>query len=127
MDQALYAVVMEAYVAGVSTRKVDALVAALGSQSGISKSQVSRICADIDIQVQAFLNRPLEASGYAYLYLDATYLHGRLGRGMQVCSRADVGAMGGAANKVSAVGGWIRGEPGRTRRRTQGDASRQGR
>ena len=69
VDQALYAVVMEAYVSGVSTRKVDALVAALGSQSGISKSQVSRICADIDLQVQAFLSRPLEASGYAYLYL----------------------------------------------------------
>ena len=68
MDQALYAVLMEAYVAGVSTRKVDALVAALGSQSGISKSQVSRICADIDLQVQAFLSRPLDASGYAYLY-----------------------------------------------------------
>ena len=94
VDQALYAVVMEAYVASVSTRKVDALVAALGSQSGISKSQVSRICADIDVQVQAFLNRPLEASGYAYLYLDATYLHGRLGRAMQVCSRAVVVAMG---------------------------------
>ena len=56
VDQALYAVVMEAYVAGVSTRKVDALVSALGSQSGISKSQVSRICADIDVQVQAFLS-----------------------------------------------------------------------
>jgi putative transposase len=86
VDQALYAVVMEAYVAGVSTRKVDALVAGLGSQSGISKSQVSRICAEIDLQVQAFLNRPLEGQGYAYLYLDATYLHGRLGRAMQVCS-----------------------------------------
>lgn len=94
VDQALYAVVMEAYVAGVSTRKVDALVAALGSQSGISKSQVSRICADIDLQVQAFLNRPLEGQGYAYLYLDATYLHGRLGQAMQVCSRAVVVAMG---------------------------------
>jgi len=69
-------------------------VAALGSQSGISKSQVSRICADIDVQVQAFLSRPLGASGYAYLYLDATYLHGRLGRAMQVCSRAVVVAMG---------------------------------
>lgn len=80
VDKALYAVVMEAYVSGVSTRKVDALVAALGSQSGISKSQVSRICNDIDVQVQAFLSRPLEAGGYAYLYLDATYLHGRLGR-----------------------------------------------
>ena len=55
IDQALYAVIMEAYIGGVSTRKVDSLVAALGSQSGISKSQVSRICQDIDVQVQAFL------------------------------------------------------------------------
>ncbi|NQW38892.1 MAG: transposase, partial [Cyanobacteria bacterium] len=55
VDQALYAVIMEAYISGVSTRKVDSLVAALGSQSGISKSQVSRICQDIDQQVQAFL------------------------------------------------------------------------
>jgi transposase-like protein len=93
VDRAIYAVVMEAYVAGVSTRKVDALVAALGFQSGISKSQVSRICAEIDLQVQAFLNRPLEGQGYAYLYLDATYLHGRLGRAMQVCFRAVVVAM----------------------------------
>ena len=65
VDQALYAVIMEAYIGGVSTRKVDALVAALGSQSGISKSQVSRICQEIDQQVQAFLNRPLESSSYA--------------------------------------------------------------
>jgi putative transposase len=63
---------------------VDALVAALGVQSGISKSQVSRICQDIDEQVQAFLSRPLQESGYAYVYLDATYLHGRLGKALQV-------------------------------------------
>jgi len=94
VDQALYAVIMEAYIAGVSTRKVDALVAALGSQSGISKSQVSRICQDIDQQVQAFLSRPLQESGYAYVYLDATYLKGRLGKAQQVCSRAVVVAMG---------------------------------
>ena len=86
VDQALYAVIMEAYIGGVSTRKVDALVAALGSQSGISKSQVSRICQDIDHQVQAFLGRPLESSSYAYVYLDATYLKGRLGKAQQVCS-----------------------------------------
>jgi putative transposase len=95
VDQALYGVVMEAYVGGMSTRKVDALVAALGVQSGISKSQVSRICQDIDEQVQAFLNRPLQESGYAYVYLDATYLHGRLGKALQVCSRAVVVAMRG--------------------------------
>ena len=94
VDQALYAVIMEAYIGGVSTRKVDALVAALGSQSGISKSQVSRICQEIDQQVQAFLSRPLESSGYAYVYLDATYLKGRLGKAQQVCSRAVVVAMG---------------------------------
>jgi putative transposase len=94
VDQALYGVVMEAYIGGISTRKVDTLVAALGVQSGISKSQVSRICQDIDQQVQAFLNRPLQESGYAYIFLDATYLHGRLGRALQVCSRAAVVAMG---------------------------------
>jgi putative transposase len=94
VDQALYAVIMEAYIGGVSTRKVDALVGALGSQSGISKSQVSRICQEIDQQVQAFLSRPLESSGYAYVYLDATYLKGRCGKAQQVCSRAVVVAMG---------------------------------
>jgi transposase-like protein len=94
IDQALYAVIMEAYISGVSTRKVDALVAALGSQSGISKSQVSRICQDIDQQVQAFLNRQLEGSAYAYVYLDATYLNGRQGKAQQVVSRAVVVAMG---------------------------------
>jgi transposase-like protein len=94
VDQALYAVIMEAYINGVSTRKVDALVSALGSQSGISKSQVSRICQEIDQQVQAFLSRPLESSDYAYVYLDATYLKGRLGKALQVCSRAVVVAMG---------------------------------
>ena len=83
VDQALYAVIMEAYIGGVSTRKVDSLVAALGSQSGISKSQVSRICQDIDQQVQAFLNRPLQETGYAYVYLDATYLKGRLDKAQQ--------------------------------------------
>jgi len=94
VDQALSTVIMEAYIGGVSTRKVDALVAALGSQSGISKSQVSRICQEIDQQVQAFLSRPLQESGYAYVYLDATYLKGRLGKAQQVCSRAVVVAMG---------------------------------
>jgi hypothetical protein len=65
VDQALHAVIMEAYIGGVSTRKVDALVSALGSQSGISKSQVSRICQEIDEQVQAFLSLPLQEAGHA--------------------------------------------------------------
>ena len=58
------------------------------------------------MQVQAFLNRSLEASGYAYLYIDATYLHGRHGRAMQVCSRAVVSAMGVNANGRSELLGF---------------------
>lgn len=60
IDQALYAVVMEAYVHGVSTRSVDDLVVALGVDSGISKSEVSRICEQLDETVGAFRTRPLE-------------------------------------------------------------------
>src|SRR5438477_2452079 len=68
-EQALVAVVQEAYVAGVSTRKVDQLVESLGLR--ISKSEVSRICQGLDEQVEAFRNRPLEGR-YPYLWLDAT-------------------------------------------------------
>ena len=93
IDRALYAVIMEAWVKGISTRKVDALVAAIGSQAGISRSEVSRICQGLDSQIQAFLERPLDGTRYPYLYLDATYLHGRLGKTLQVCSRAVVVAM----------------------------------
>src|SRR5699024_4297536 len=64
IDQALFAVVMEAYVHGVSTRKVDDLVRALGADTGISKSEVSRICADLDEDVAAFRDRPLDADTY---------------------------------------------------------------
>ena len=67
-EQALVAVVQEAYVAGVSTRKVDQVVESLGLR--ISKSEVSRICAGLDVQVDAFRNRPLEGR-YPYLWLDA--------------------------------------------------------
>jgi putative transposase len=56
---------------------VDELVVALGCESGISRSEVSRICQGLDTQVQTFLNRPLESSRYPYVYRDATYLHGR--------------------------------------------------
>ena len=63
--QALFSVIMEAYIGGVSTRKVDSLLGALGSQSGISKSQVSRICQEFDQQVQEFLARLLESSCHA--------------------------------------------------------------
>jgi len=59
IDQALFAVIMEAYVTGTSVRKVDDLVKALGADTGISKSEVSRICADLDEQVASFADRDL--------------------------------------------------------------------
>ena len=74
IDRALHAVVMEAYVKGVSTRSVDDLVAALGADSGISKSEVSRICAELDETVEAFRSRRLDHTEFPYLFLDATYL-----------------------------------------------------
>ncbi len=77
IDQALYAVVMEAYVKGVSTRSVDELVEALGIESGISRSEVSRICAALDEQVQSFFSRRLDHARFPYVLLDATYLHVR--------------------------------------------------
>ncbi len=88
IDRALFAVVMEAYVHGVSTRKVDDLVAALGAASGISKSEVSRICAGLDEEMAAFRGRPLGHVEFPYLFADATYLKGRVGG--QVVSRAVV-------------------------------------
>ena len=71
-EKALLAVVQEAYVNGVSTRRVEELVTALGV-SGISRSEVSRICAVLDAEVEAFRGRPLEATAYPYLWLDALY------------------------------------------------------
>ena len=88
IDQALYAVVMEAYVNGVSTRSVEELVTALGIDSGISKSEVSRICAGLDETVEAFRSRPLHHTDFPYVFLDATYLHVR--RPGQVTSMAVV-------------------------------------
>ena len=93
IDQALYAVVMEAYVHGVSTRSVDDLVDALGAPSGIKKSHVSRICAGLDEVVEAFRTRRLDHIEFPYVYLDATYLHVRNATG-QVCSMAVVIATG---------------------------------
>jgi transposase-like protein len=71
-EKAITAVIQEAYIQGVSTRSVDDLIKALG-MSGISKSQVSRLCAEIDDKVKAFLVRPLEGD-WPYLWLDATYV-----------------------------------------------------
>jgi transposase-like protein len=71
-EKALTAVIQEAYVHGVSTRSVDDLVKALG-MTGISKSQVSRLCQEIDVRVNAFLDRPIEGA-WPYLWIDATYV-----------------------------------------------------
>jgi putative transposase len=94
IDQALYAVIMEAYVHGVSTRSVDDLVLALGVDTGISKSQVSRICAELDERVGAFRNRTLGHVPFVYMYLDATYVHVRDNDLGQVVSKAVVIATG---------------------------------
>ena len=69
-ERALLAVVQQAYVEGVSTRRVDDLVRSLGCE-GISKSQVSRICSELDTVVTSFLGRPLDSGPYRYLWLDA--------------------------------------------------------
>jgi transposase-like protein len=98
IDRALFAVVMEAYVHGVSTRKVDDLVQALGVESGISKSEVSRICTEMDTDLKAFRERTLGHTEFPYVFLDATYVKGRV-RG-RVVSRAVVIATG-----VTADGG----------------------
>ena len=79
IDRALFAVVMEAYVHGVSTRKVDDLVQALGAASGISKSEVSRICGELDESLGAFRDRPLDHVEFPYVFLDATYVKARSG------------------------------------------------
>jgi putative transposase len=76
-ERALIAVIQEAYVQGISTRSVDDLVKAMG-MTGISKSEVSRLCVEIDERVKAFLERPLEGD-WPYLWLDATYVKVRQG------------------------------------------------
>jgi putative transposase len=74
-EKALVAVIQEAYVQGISTRSVDALVQSLG-MSGVSKSEVSRLCGELDERVGAFLARPIEGD-WPYLWLDATYVKTR--------------------------------------------------
>jgi transposase-like protein len=74
-EKALTAVIQEAYIQGVSTRSLDDLVKAMGG-SGVSKSQVSRLCEEIDVRVKAFLDRPIEGD-WPYLWIDATYVKAR--------------------------------------------------
>ena len=103
IDVAVHAVVMEAYVHGVSTRKVDDLVTAFGAESGISKSEVSRICAELDTDVTAFNTRDLGEQAFPYVFLDATYCKARVGgnkygKGARVASQAVVIATGVSAD-----------------------------
>jgi putative transposase len=96
VDQSLFAVIMEAYLHGTSTRKVDDLVKALGADSGISKSEVSRICAELDVEVAAFRDRSLGEQPFRYVFLDATYCKARVDH--RVVSQAVVVATGVAAD-----------------------------
>jgi len=92
IDKALWAVIMTAYITGTSTRKVDDLVKALGCDSGISKSTVSRICTQIDADVHVLRTRRLDHQPFVYVWLDATYVHVRESR--HVVSKSVVIATG---------------------------------
>ncbi len=95
IDVALHAVIMQAYVEGVSTRRVDDLVIAMGG-TGISKSEVSRICAQLDDDVAAWRSRPLDEIAIPYVFLDATYCKTRVNK--RVVSQAVVIATGVSAD-----------------------------
>lgn len=95
IDVALHAVVMQAYVEGVSTRRVDDLVVAMGG-TGISRSQVSRICAQLDADVAAWRARPLDEQAFPYVFLDATYCKVRINA--RVVSQAVIIATGVSAD-----------------------------
>ena len=115
IDQALFAVVMEAYVTGTSVRKVDNLVQALGADTGISKSEVSRICADLDAEVSVFADRDLSEQDFPYVFLDATYCKARIGggkggKGSRVASQAVVIATGVSADGRREVLGFAVGD-----------------
>jgi putative transposase len=98
-EKALTAVIQEAYVQGVSTRSVDDLVKAMG-MSGVSKSQVSRLCGEIDDKIKTFLDRPLEGD-WPYVWLDATYLKVRQdGRIVSVAAIIAVGVNSAGRREV---------------------------
>jgi putative transposase len=104
-EQALTAVLQEAWIGGVSTRKVDDLVRALG-MTGISKSPVSALCQGIDERVESFLNRPLEGN-WPYLWLDATYLKVRRGGcGVSVAAILAMGVNAEERREILGVGLW---------------------
>jgi len=101
-EKALTAVIQEAYIQGISTRSVDDLVKAMG-MTGISKSQVSRLCQEIDERVKAFLDRPIEGD-WPYLWIDATYVKVRQnGRVVSVAVIVAVGANSDGRREVLGV------------------------
>jgi putative transposase len=133
-EKALTAVIQEAYVQGISTRSVDDLVKALG-MSGVSKSQVSRLCGELDERVGAFLSRQIEGD-WPYLWIDATYVKTReAGRIVSVAVIVAVGV--NTEGSAPARGAWVEGrgirgravldrvpaqpEPARLARRQAGD------
>ena len=102
-EKALTAVIQEAYIHGISTRSVDDLVKALG-MSGISKSQVSRLCQEIDERVTAFLDRPIEGD-WPYLWIDATYVKARsAGRIVSMAVIVAVGVNSDGRREVLGIG-----------------------
>jgi putative transposase len=102
-EKALTAVIQEAYIQGVSTRSVDDLVRAMG-MSGISKSQVSRLCEEIDERVTAFLERPIEGE-WPYLWIDATYVKVRqAGRVVSMAVTVAVGVNTDGRREVLGMG-----------------------
>ena len=107
IDVALHAVVMQAYVEGVSTRRVDDLVVAMGG-TGISKSEVSRICAQLDTDVALWRTRTLEHIAFPYMFLDATYCKVRINQ--RVVSQAVVIATGVSADGRREVLGCATGD-----------------
>ena len=104
-EKALVAVIQEAWIGGVSTRRVDEIAQAMGL-SGISKSQVSKLCKEIDERVKAFLERPLEGD-WPYLWLDATYLKVREGgRIVSVAAIIAVAANTEGRREIVGLGHW---------------------
>jgi len=101
-EKAMVTVIQEAYVQGVSTRSVDDLVRAMG-MTGVSKSQVSRLCEEFDERVHAFLGRPLEGD-WPYAWLDATYVKVReVGRIVSVAAIIAVGVNGDGRREISGL------------------------
>lgn len=111
VNKALWAQVMVAYITGTSTRKVDDLVRVLGCDTGISKSTVSRICAEIDEQVAVFRTRRLDRMAFPYGFVDATYVKARVDH--RIVSRAVVVATGVGADGNREVLGLDVGELGK--------------